>query len=46
MRGKPDEIQTPVKVIRNGRITIPQAIRETLGIADGDTVLVTIRKIH
>ncbi len=46
MGAKPKEIQTIAKVIRDGRITVPVTIRETLGIRDGDKVLLTISKIE
>jgi AbrB family looped-hinge helix DNA binding protein len=34
-----------VKVIKDGRITIPQEIRELEGIAEGDFLKITIEKI-
>jgi AbrB family looped-hinge helix DNA binding protein len=34
-----------VKVIKDGRITIPQEIRELEGIQEGDFLKVTIEKI-
>jgi AbrB family looped-hinge helix DNA binding protein len=46
MATKLDELQTVAKVVRDGRITVPLNIRETLGIRDGDKILVTIRKIE
>jgi AbrB family looped-hinge helix DNA binding protein len=46
MGAKPEELQTIAKVIRDGRITVPINIRETLGIRDGDKVLLTVRKIE
>jgi AbrB family looped-hinge helix DNA binding protein len=46
MGARPEELQAVAKVVRNGRITVPLTVRETLGIRDGDKVLVTIRKIE
>ena len=46
MGAKPKEFQTVAKVVRDGRITVPIAIRETLGIRDGDKILVTISKLE
>ncbi len=34
-----------LKVVQNGRVTIPLKIREELGIKDGDTVRITVSKI-
>jgi AbrB family looped-hinge helix DNA binding protein len=33
------------KVTRNGRITIPLAVREALGLKEGDTVVVTVEEV-
>jgi len=46
MENKPKKLQVVAKVIRDGRITLPIYVRETLGIKDGDKVLVDIRKIE
>ena len=46
MGTKPEELQTVAKVVRDGRITVPIYIRETLGIKDGDKIIVTIRRIE
>jgi AbrB family looped-hinge helix DNA binding protein len=46
MVAKLKELQTVAKVVRDGRITVPIHIRETLGIKDGDKILVTISKIE
>jgi len=35
-----------VKVIKGGRITIPQEVREVEGIKEGDFVKITIEKIE
>jgi len=35
-----------VKVIKDGRITIPQEIRELEGIREGDFLKITIEKIE
>jgi bifunctional DNA-binding transcriptional regulator/antitoxin component of YhaV-PrlF toxin-antitoxin module len=35
-----------VKVIKDGRVTIPQEIREVEGIAEGDFIKITIEKIE
>lgn len=37
--------QATVKVIRDGRITIPQEIREVEDIKEGDFIKITIEKI-
>ena len=34
------------KVIKFGRVTIPQEIRELLGIREGDMVTMEVKKIH
>jgi len=34
-----------LKIISDGRITIPQTIRETMGLKHGDVVAVTIQKL-
>ena len=46
MGAKPKEFQTVAKVVRDGRITVPIAIREALNIEIGDKILVTISKIE
>jgi AbrB family looped-hinge helix DNA binding protein len=46
MEATPTKLQIVAKVIRDGRITLPIQVRETLGIKDGDKVLVDIRKIE
>ncbi len=35
-----------VKVIKDGRVTIPQEIREVEGINEGDFIKITIEKIE
>lgn len=35
-----------VKVIKDGRVTIPQEIREVEGIKEGDFVRITIERIE
>jgi len=35
-----------VKVIKDGRVTIPQEIREVEGINEGDFIRITIEKIE
>jgi AbrB family looped-hinge helix DNA binding protein len=35
-----------VKVIKDGRITIPHEVRELKGIAEGDSLKITIEKIR
>jgi AbrB family looped-hinge helix DNA binding protein len=37
---------TPVKVDKQGRVTIPPIVRETLSIGVGDVVEITVRKIN
>ncbi len=46
METKPKKLQVVAKVIRDGRITLPIYVRETLGIKDGDKVLVDVSKIE
>ncbi len=46
MGAKPKEVQTVAKIVREGRITVPLAIREALGLKDGDKVQLTISKIE
>lgn len=36
------EYHIPVKMISGGRITIPEEVREKLGLKDGDSVDITI----
>jgi len=38
-------MEFPAKVLDQGKITIPQEVREVLGIDKGDIVRVTISKI-
>jgi len=45
METKPEKLQVVARVIRDGRITLPKSVRDTLGIKDGDKVLVDIVKI-
>jgi AbrB family looped-hinge helix DNA binding protein len=40
------ELQAVARVVQNGRVTLPIEIRETLGIKDGDKVLMVISKIE
>lgn len=35
-----------MKLLQRGRVTVPKAIREALGIIHGDTVEVTIKKVE
>jgi AbrB family looped-hinge helix DNA binding protein len=46
MGAKPEEVQTVTKMVRDGRVTVPLAIREALGIKTGDKILLTISKIE
>jgi AbrB family looped-hinge helix DNA binding protein len=39
------EMTTPVKVDKQGRVTIPPIVRETLSIEGGDVVEITVRKM-
>jgi len=39
------EMTAPAKVDKQGRVTIPPVIRETLMIKEGDLVELTVRKI-
>jgi len=36
---------TPVKVDKQGRVTIPPIVRETLSIGVGDVIEMTVRKM-
>ncbi len=38
-------ISSSTKVARNGRVTIPLAVREALGLKGGDTAVVTVEEV-
>ncbi len=40
------EMTVPVKLDRQGRVTIPPLVREELSIGAGDVVEITVRKMH
>lgn len=46
METKPQTLQVVAKVVRDGRITLPINVRQVLGIKDGDTVVLDVRKIE
>ena len=39
------EMTTPVKVDKQGRVTIPPIVREELSISSGDVIEITVRKL-
>ncbi len=40
------EMTTPAKVDKQGRVTIPPVVRESLDIETGDVVEITVRKME
>jgi hypothetical protein len=42
---KPIELDATVKVRLHGRVTLPQDLREALGIEDGDIVRIKVSKL-